>query len=210
MLACRADRIAARSRGLAAGSGRPWRAAVVNSRISLVKILPRFLSCAPFRYMMFLNCEWPDIVAHPGSSFRVRSAGSYPAMAVSNPIGGNPPTGARPNKPIWQDCGDSGANWTRVSVSNPRHVRRQASAEPHRLDMARQTRRIVDHDKSAAQRPLALRRLCFLARHLGDEAADRGGLLHADHRIVVAAHARIAHIGGASDEDLRIGRRHVR
>src|SRR5207302_11387881 len=61
MLAWRAARIAARSRGLAAGSGRPERAAVVNSRISLVKVLPRFLSCAPFRYMMFLNCEWPAI-----------------------------------------------------------------------------------------------------------------------------------------------------
>jgi hypothetical protein len=27
----------------------------------LVKTLARFLSCAPFRYMMFLNCEWPAI-----------------------------------------------------------------------------------------------------------------------------------------------------
>src|SRR5688572_11473802 len=67
MFAWRAARIAARSRGLAAGSGRPERAAVVNSRISLVKTLPRFLSCAPLRYMMFLNCEWPAIAAVPNS-----------------------------------------------------------------------------------------------------------------------------------------------
>src|SRR5438128_3574011 len=65
MLAWRAARTAARSRGLVLGSGRPERAAVVNSRMILVKTLPRFLSCAPLRYMMFLNCEWPAIVAFP-------------------------------------------------------------------------------------------------------------------------------------------------
>ena len=37
------------------------RAAVVSSRMILVNTLARFLSCAPFRYMMFLNCEWPAI-----------------------------------------------------------------------------------------------------------------------------------------------------
>src|ERR1700758_224735 len=61
ILAWRAARTAARNRGLAAGSGRPVRAEVVSSRMILVKILARFLSCAPFRYMMFLNCEWPAI-----------------------------------------------------------------------------------------------------------------------------------------------------
>src|SRR5438309_9390588 len=63
MLAARAARTAARNRGLTLGSGRPERAAVVSARMILVKILPRFLSCAPFRYMMFLNCEWPAIFA---------------------------------------------------------------------------------------------------------------------------------------------------
>jgi hypothetical protein len=29
--------------------------------MSLVNTLPRFLSCAPLRNMMFLNCEWPAI-----------------------------------------------------------------------------------------------------------------------------------------------------
>jgi hypothetical protein len=51
--------IAARSRGFALGSGKPERAAVVSSRMIFVKILARFLSCAPLRYMMFLNWEWP-------------------------------------------------------------------------------------------------------------------------------------------------------
>jgi hypothetical protein len=61
MLAWRAARTAALSRGFAAGSGSPIRAAVVNSRMILVNTLPRFLSCAPLRNMMFLNCEWPAI-----------------------------------------------------------------------------------------------------------------------------------------------------
>src|ERR1700749_2325354 len=59
MLAWCAARPPARSRGWAWGSGRPERAPVVSSRLILVKTLARFLSCAPFRYMMFLNCEWP-------------------------------------------------------------------------------------------------------------------------------------------------------
>src|SRR4051812_10991454 len=86
MLACRAASTAARSRGLEAGSGRPERAAVVSSRISLVKILARFLSCAPLRYMMFLNCEWPAI-SIPGSEsveYRGRGArcGHQPILSV--------------------------------------------------------------------------------------------------------------------------------
>jgi hypothetical protein len=59
-------------------------------------------------------------------------------MAVSNPIGGNPPIKARPNKPIWQDWGDSGANLNVAPVwSHKRQMRRQTAANPHRLDMAR-------------------------------------------------------------------------
>src|SRR5262245_27042105 len=61
MLASRAAVIAARRRGLDAGSGEPKRADVVISRISLVKILARWASWRPLRCMMFLNCEWPAI-----------------------------------------------------------------------------------------------------------------------------------------------------
>src|SRR5205823_12109076 len=84
MLAWRAASTAARSRGLAAGSGSPVRADVVNSRMSLVKILPRFLSCAPLRYMMFLNCEWPAISAGPNSfRYGLNNAGpTHPSLAI--------------------------------------------------------------------------------------------------------------------------------
>ena len=73
MLATRAATRAERSRGLAAGSGRPVRAAVVNSRISLVKALARFVSCAPLRYMMFLNWEWPAIAENLEISSKARA-----------------------------------------------------------------------------------------------------------------------------------------
>src|SRR3546814_15967084 len=54
---------AARRRGFMSGSGVPIFAATVISRLSLEKSAERFLSCAPLRYMMFLNLEWPDIGA---------------------------------------------------------------------------------------------------------------------------------------------------
>src|SRR5947209_14095739 len=55
----RAAMIAARSRAFASGSGSPILVATVISRLSLEKRAERFLSCAPFRYMMFLNLECP-------------------------------------------------------------------------------------------------------------------------------------------------------
>src|SRR3954470_8411134 len=61
ILASRAAIVAARRRGLAAGSAAPSRAAVVISRISLVKIFALTASWRPLRCMMFLNWEWPAI-----------------------------------------------------------------------------------------------------------------------------------------------------
>src|SRR4051794_3214846 len=55
--------IAARSRALASGSGRPIFAATVISRLSFEKSAERFLSCAPFRYMMFLYLECPAMAS---------------------------------------------------------------------------------------------------------------------------------------------------
>jgi len=57
MLPAFAAMTAARSLGFCSGSGRPERAATVISRIRLVNSLARFASCAPLRYMMFLNLE---------------------------------------------------------------------------------------------------------------------------------------------------------
>src|SRR6516165_7287234 len=95
MLAVRAAISAARSRGFALGSGSPVRAAVVSSRISFVKALARFASCAPLRYMMFLNWEWPAIdrdlesAAGPGHS---RNGGRGRAAVIDK-------------APIWQELG---------------------------------------------------------------------------------------------------------
>src|ERR1700746_3902257 len=84
MFACRAASTAARSRGFAAGSGNPVRAAVVSSRMILVNTLARFLSCAPFRYMMFLNCEWPAIDLR--AALRRHKGRKRYAKLANNPI----------------------------------------------------------------------------------------------------------------------------
>src|SRR5690554_979831 len=61
MLAAKARSMASRSRGLLAGSGPPMRAATVASRISLVKILPRFASWAFLRCWMLAHLLCPAI-----------------------------------------------------------------------------------------------------------------------------------------------------
>ena len=62
MFSARAAMMAARSRGLNAGSGWPSLAAVVISRASLPNSLERALSWRPLRCMMFLNWECPAMV----------------------------------------------------------------------------------------------------------------------------------------------------
>src|SRR5438034_7890232 len=99
---------------------------------------------------------------------------------------------ARRNKPIWQDWGDSRVAPRRPALSRKRQMRAEPAADPHRLDSAGQTGHIVDRHEDAAQCRFPLGRLRLLARHLGYEAADRGLLLHPDHRIVVATHPGIA------------------
>src|SRR5271167_1836887 len=57
-----AVRIAVRRRGLVTGSAPPVRVAMVNSRISLVKILPRRASVAAFLCLIVAHFECPDMV----------------------------------------------------------------------------------------------------------------------------------------------------
>src|SRR5579862_8947934 len=85
-----------------------------------------------------------------------------------------------------------------------RDIWRQSAAEAHRRDPRRKAAPIVNRDEGAAQRPLALGRLRLLARHAGDEAAHRWRLLHADYRIIIAAHAAIADESGTAGQDLRV------
>src|SRR5690606_6712281 len=56
-----ASATALRSRGLPSTSPPPMRAAVVISLISLVKILPRTASLAPFFRLIVAHLEWPLI-----------------------------------------------------------------------------------------------------------------------------------------------------
>src|SRR4051812_28964485 len=75
-LSARAARIAARSRGFIAGSGRPIFAATVISRDSLPNTFERTASCRPLRCMMFLNWEWPATTASEIFGAGYRSATS--------------------------------------------------------------------------------------------------------------------------------------
>ena len=77
MLCAFALSTASRRRGLELRSLPPMRAAIVISRISLVKSLPRFLSWAPLRCWMFAHLLCPAIVipsltrTRPGQNLRV-------------------------------------------------------------------------------------------------------------------------------------------
>src|SRR5512144_918510 len=62
MLEALALSTAVRSRGFASGSPPPMRAAIVISRMSFVKSLPRFASRAPFLCLIVCHLECPDMV----------------------------------------------------------------------------------------------------------------------------------------------------
>src|SRR5258706_1409746 len=65
MLWALAAMMAARRRGLWAGSGSPSLADTVISRESLENSLERWASCLFLRNMMFLNWEWPAMAVLP-------------------------------------------------------------------------------------------------------------------------------------------------
>src|SRR5579883_1034755 len=175
MLAARAASTAARRRGLAAGSGRPVRAAVVNSRMILVKTLARFLSCASFRYMMFLNWECPAIVlrgsgelaqiyrssiqrVYRSSIQRARVATQYGSIAASARV--RPRTGAaarRCRKSRRPEPGEGRGLAPPAGMGRPgnrsemRQVRLEAAADPDRLDPRGQPGDVIGHQQHAAQ-----------------------------------------------------------
>jgi len=63
-----ADTIAARRRGLPSASPATFApAAVVSSRMILVKSLPRLASSLPFLCLIVLTCWWPDIKTPMGT-----------------------------------------------------------------------------------------------------------------------------------------------
>src|SRR5579863_9138546 len=61
MFSALAERMAVRRRGLVSGSAPPVRVAIVNSRIILVKTLPRFASVAAFLCLIVAHFECPDM-----------------------------------------------------------------------------------------------------------------------------------------------------
>jgi hypothetical protein len=71
MLSALAEAMADRSRGLPSGSPPPMRAATVISLISLVNILPRLASAAPFFLLIVLHFECPDTFSSSVKIFRL-------------------------------------------------------------------------------------------------------------------------------------------
>src|SRR5438067_3698516 len=108
---------------------------------------------------------------------------------------------------------DSCVRWHAPSptglLPKPRQHRLELSADADRRDLASKAGLIVGLDRDARYRRFALGGLQPLDRQFAQEAVDRLFLSHADHRIVIAAHPGIAHIGGAAGQDLVIGGRYV-
>src|SRR4029434_5589098 len=92
MFAALALSTAVRRRGLLPVSPPPMRAAIVISRISLVKTLPRLASSAPFLCLIVAHLECPDMILlllglrgslapGPGPRAQQKSPGSCPTRA---------------------------------------------------------------------------------------------------------------------------------
>src|SRR6266478_7384128 len=113
------------------------------------------------------------------------------------------------SKPIWQEWGTVKVlpSLTRGELGG--ETGRQPAPEADRRDVARQAARIVGLHHYSAERAGSFRDLEPLAGHLADETGDRRSLLHADDRIIVAAHAGIRLIARPGREDLAIGSRHM-
>src|SRR6202035_1889097 len=127
-----AVRMAVRKRGLVSGSAPPVRAAMVNSRIILVKTLPRLASVAAFLCLIVAHFECPDM-AKP-------SIGSVAGTAFNS-------------------CHDSLA--AAPKSGNRRHYFRIVTASSLSLGQARRTMQSDKPKsefrmKSAAQLPLVL------------------------------------------------------
>src|SRR5207237_4652465 len=97
------------------------------------------------------------------------------------------------------------------ALSHPksRQRRLQPSAYAHRRDPQREPGRVVGLDRDAAQRSCALGRFEPARRNARCKTPQRLFLLHADDRIIIAGHAGVGHVAGATGQDLVVGGRHV-
>src|SRR5262249_18437749 len=86
---------------------------------------------------------------------------------------------------------------------------RQPAALSDRPDRSGEARGVVDLDADTRNGSLAERRLKPAVGNFGEEARKGFFLVHAKHRVVIAAHADIADIGSTPVEDLLVCRGHV-
>ena len=78
--------MAERRRGLESGSPPPTRAAMVISRITLVKVRPRLASVAAFLCLIVAHLECPDISCLALSLENLRAHGLQKTFAGSCPV----------------------------------------------------------------------------------------------------------------------------
>src|SRR6185437_11730467 len=174
--------MASRRRGFISGSGTPAFAATVISRANFAKSLARIASRLPLRCMIFLNCEWPAI-GH------VRRA-----LRIEGPL--------------------SRLGWRWSSLARRFNELRDGGFQMRPLTQGLNTRgkasRIVGIDQQARDRSRAEGRLVPAARDFRQEAVDRLVAIHAENRIIIAAHAGIRHVGRSRGQYASVGRRRVR
>ncbi len=87
--------------------------------------------------------------------------------------------------------------------------RLQTPAQTQRRDGNGKTRAVIGFHRHAADRRLAQRRGEAAGGHLAQETLHRLFLFHAQHAVIIAAHARVGHIGRAARQNLVIRRRHM-
>src|SRR6185369_7766226 len=97
-----------------------------------------------------------------------------------------------------------------ISVPEIRARLFEAAADSYGRDAKRAARCLIDLDTHSRQRSLAGRRLETAGRNFGEEAADGFFLVHAEHAVVIAAHADIADVSSAAREHAVVGGRRMR
>src|SRR5690606_8035327 len=110
----------------------------------------------------------------------------------------------RSNLKMGEACASPITEWRPPSTPEARQPLLEHTANGKRRDGEREPAGVVDVNAEAAQGGRSAGRLEAAGRNLGQEPAYRLLLVHAEHRIIIAAHAGIRLIGGAAGQDAAI------
>ena len=96
-----------------------------------------------------------------------------------------------------------------AAYSNQRQRCFQPTPDAQGCDTARKPRCVIGFNKQPADRGFGFSRCKPFRRHLAPEADGSAGLLHADHAIIISAHAGIGLKRRATGQDAMIGSWHM-